>query len=231
MNRVLLVEDDPLISNVLLYYMEQEEIYHVTCARTAGEALSKARDKFDVILMDILLPDANGIDLSERLRTWHDCPIIFISCLDDSDTIVRALSAGGDAFISKPFDNKVLIACIEANLRRYGVQPVSLPNNIIESAGLVLDANRHVIIKDGTEIKLSGTQFRLLSFLMANIGRQFTPRELYKHVWGSSSVGDTRTVLVHIHNLRHKLEDDPANPKYIVMEWGKGYTFSGNKGA
>lgn len=227
MNRVLLVEDDPLITNVLLYYMEQEEAYHVTCAKTAGEALAKARDKYDVILMDILLPDANGIDLSERLRTWHNCPIIFISCLDDSDTIVRALSSGGDAFITKPFDNKVLIACIEANLRRCSAQPLPFMQNTIESGGLVLDANSHIVIKGNNKITLSDIQFRILSFLMVNNGKCFTPRELYRRVWGSSSAGDARTVLVHIHNLRQKLEDDPANPQFIVMEWGKGYTFRG----
>lgn len=226
MNRVLLVEDDPLIIRVLLYYMEQEETYDITCAKTGGEALAKARDKFDIILMDILLPDANGIELCERLRKWHDCPIIFISCLDDSETIVKALSAGGDAFITKPFDNKVLIASIEANLRRYTAQPVSQPQNIIDKGGLVLDANRHVVVKNGAEIKLSDTEFRLLAFLMLNIGKEFTPKELYKHVWGSCSAGDSRTVLVHIHNLRYKLEDDPSDPKYIVMEWGKGYTFA-----
>lgn len=226
MTRVLLVEDDPLITKILLYYMEQEETYAVTRARTAGEAMAKARDKFDIILMDILLPDANGIELCERMRTWHDCPVIFISCLDDSETIVKALSSGGDAFITKPFDNKVLLACMEANLRRYAAQPVSQYKNTIEGGGLVLDANRHVVMKNGEEIRLSDTEFRLLSFLMTNTGKEFTPKELYKRVWGSSSVGDSRTVLVHIHNLRHKLEDDPAAPKYITMEWGKGYTFS-----
>lgn len=231
MVRVLLVEDDPLISKVLVYYMEQEETYTVTCAETAGEALARARDKFDIILMDILLPDANGIELCERLRQWHDCPIIFISCLDDSNTIVNALSSGGDAFITKPFDNKVLIACMEANLRRYAAQPPAQIKNTIEGGGLVLDANRHVVIKNDREIKLSDTEFRLLSFLMLNAGKEFTPKELYKRMWGSSSYGDSRTVLVHIHNLRYKLEEDPANPRYIVMEWGKGYTFSVGKGA
>lgn len=190
MVRVLLVEDDPLISKVLVYYMEQEETYTVTCAETAGEALARARDKFDIILMDILLPDANGIELCERLRQWHDCPIIFISCLDDSNTIVNALSSGGDAFITKPFDNKVLIACMEANLRRYAAQPPAQIKNTIEGGGLVLDANRHVVIKNDREIKLSDTEFRLLSFLMLNAGRNLPPRS-YTSVCGEVAATGT----------------------------------------
>jgi len=226
MIRVLLIEDDPLIAKILIYSLEKEEIYSVVHAKTAGEALARARDKVDIILMDVLLPDANGIDLSERMRTWHDCPIIFISCLDDSDTIVQAFSSGGDAFITKPFDNKVLIACMEASLRRYAIQRDNQPKNTIEGCGLVLDANRHVVKKRDQEIKLSDIEFRLLSFLMNHAGKEFSPKELYKHIWGISSYGDSRTVTVHIHNLRQKLEDDPSEPKFILMVWGKGYAFT-----
>ena len=96
MVNVLLVEDDSLIADTLMYYLGKAESYHVTCAKTAGEALAKARNQFDLILMDILLPDADGIDLCRHMRQWHDCPVIFISCLDNSETIIRALAAGGD---------------------------------------------------------------------------------------------------------------------------------------
>lgn len=119
MLKVLLVEDDPMIISIVTYYLEQEGEYSVTAAKTAGEALAQAKHRFDVILMDILLPDANGIDLCSHMRRWHDCPIIFISCLDDSDTIVNALAQGGDDFLTKPFDNRVLDAHIQAKLRRY----------------------------------------------------------------------------------------------------------------
>lgn len=223
MTRVLLVEDDALIAGTVMYYLEKTESYEVTQAKTAGEALGKARDRFDVILMDILLPDANGIDLCERMRQWHDCPIIFISCLDNSETIVRALAAGGDDFVTKPFDNSVLIARIEANLRRYQAKPFPGASNVIRCGDLTLDATTHRVTCKGREVGLSMTEFRLLSFLMSNPGQHYTPKELYRKVWGSSSAGDSRTVLVHIHNLRQKLEDSPSEPKYIVMDWGQGY--------
>jgi len=222
--RVFLIEDDPLVAKVIFYYLEQAETYQVIWAKTGGEAFANARDSYDVILLDILLPDVDGIDLCARLREWHDCPIIFISCLDGSDTIVRALEHGGDDFLVKPFDNKVLVARIQANLRRYNknLQPTQ---NMLECEGFTLDANRHVVVKVEGEIKLSGTEFKVLSFLMQNNCKYFTPKELYLKIWGEKSYGDTRTVIVHIHNIRKKIEKDSENPRFLKMEWGKGYYF------
>ena len=118
MIRVLLVEDDPVIRDTTCYFLKSQQNFEVVCAETGGDALSHAREKFDVILMDILLPDTNGVDLCQRLRSWHHCPIIFTSCLDDTDTIVRALEMGGDDFLAKPYNNKILLARIMANIRR-----------------------------------------------------------------------------------------------------------------
>ena len=224
MTRVLLIEDDPLVAKVILYYLDQSDTYEVVWAKTGGEAFANARDNYDVILLDVLLPDVDGIELCAGLRKWHDCPIIFISCLDSSDTIVRALELGGDDFLVKPFDNKVLEARIQANLRRYH-NTIHPAQNELKCQGFVLDVSRHIIIKEDKEIKLSNTEFRILSFLMQNNGKHFTPKELYIKIWGEKSYGDTRTVIVHIHNLRNKIEPDPENPNFIKMEWGKGYYF------
>jgi DNA-binding response OmpR family regulator len=224
MTRVLLIEDDELVAKVILYYLEQAETYEVIWVKTGGEAYARARDKFDVILLDILLPDVNGVDLCSRLKEWHDCPIIFISCLDNSNTIVQALERGGDDFIAKPFDNKVLEARIKANLRRVS-KASHKAKNILECKGFKLDANRHIVIKSEEEFKLSSTEFRILSFLMQNSEKYYTPKELYFKVWGEKSWGDTRTVIVHIHNIRNKIEEDPNNPRFLKMEWGQGYYF------
>ncbi|WP_026476321.1 response regulator transcription factor [Alkaliphilus transvaalensis] len=224
MIKILLIEDDPLVAEIILYYLKQAETYEVVWAKTGSDAYANARDKFDIILLDILLPDVNGVDLCSRLTEWHDCPIIFISCLDCSDTIVKALEQGGDDFIVKPFDNKILEARIKANLRRAN----KLPNNtknVLECTGFKLDANRHVVIKKEGELKLSSTEFKILSFLMMNPGKYYTPKEIYYKVWGSKSYGDTRTVIVHIHNIRNKIEEDVNNPRFLKMEWGQGYYF------
>ena len=224
MTKVLLIEDDALVAKVILYYLEQAETYEVVWVKTGGEAFARARDKFDVILLDILLPDVNGVDLCSRLKKWHDCPIIFISCLDSSNTIVQALECGGDDFIVKPFDNKVLEARIKANLRRTSKVPHKAENTL-KCTGFTLDANRHVVIKSEEELKLSSTEYRILLFLMQNPEKYYTPKELYINVWGEKSLGDIRTVIVHIHNIRNKIEEDPNNPKFLKMEWGQGYYF------
>lgn len=224
MTRVLLIEDDEMVARIIFYYLEQAEEYQIVWAKSGGEAFANARDQFDIILLDILLPDVDGIELCSRLREWHDCPIIFISCLDGSDTIVSALEHGGDDFLVKPFDNKVLEARIQANLRRFkkNYKPAK---NVLCCQGFTLDINKHSVIKPDCQIKLSGTEFRILSFLMQNSGMHFTPKEIYLKVWGEKSYGDTRTVIVHIHNIRNKIEENPENPKYLKMEWGKGYYF------
>lgn len=224
MIRVLLIEDDPLVAKIIFYYLEEAETYQIVWAKTGTEALTSARDRFDVILLDILLPDLDGIHLCSQLREWHDCPIIFISCLDSSDTIVRALDHGGDDFLVKPFDNKVLEARIQANLRRYN-RKIKPTKNIIECDGFSLDASRHVVVKAEGELKLSSTEFKILSFLMQNSCKYFTPKELYAEIWEQKSYGDTRTVIVHIHNIRKKIEENPENPRFLKLEWGRGYYF------
>ena len=224
--RVLLVEDDAMLTRIIRYYLENEEAYDISCAKTAGEALGLARKRFDVILMDVLLPDGDGVELCQRLRQWHDCPVIFISCLDDSDTIVRALAGGGDDYIPKPFDNKVLAAHIQANLRRYQA-PQAAPSRQkgLSRGDFSLNADKHIVTHAGRRIQLSNIEYRLLFFLMTNEGQCYLPSELYENVWGCPCVGDTRTVLVHIHNLRQKIEEEPAHPRYLKLVWGEGYCF------
>lgn len=227
MERVLLIEDDTLVSGIIEYYLKQSEIYEVVRSATGGEALALARDHFDVILMDIMLPDANGIQLCQLLRKWHSCPIIFISCLDDSTTIIDALEKGGDDFLTKPFDNAVLHAKIQANLRRWHKsQPDVKTENQLSCKAFILDAQTHQLqMTDGRTERLSDMEYRILSYLMANAGKRYTPKELYRRIWGTDSLGDSRTVLVHIHNIRKKIEADSNTPAYLKMEWGKGYYF------
>jgi len=229
MVRVMLVEDDSIIARIIQYYLKQEAFYEVVWAKTAGEALALARDHFDVILLDVMLPDVSGIELCGKLREWHDCPIIFISCLDDSSTIVNALEMGGDDFITKPFDNKVLAARIQANLRRAAVAAPKPRKNLLSCDSFSLDANRQMILQGEEEIKLPPMEFRVLLYLMQNPGRHVTAEELYKKVWGKDSYGDVRTVLVHIHNIRKKI-GETEECSHIRSVWGKGYVFDPHGG-
>lgn len=225
MIRILMIEDDPEIARIIQYYLIQEELYEVTWAKGFQEALSLSRDSFDIILLDIMLPDGDGLSLCTQLRTWHQCPIIFVSCLDDSSTIVSALNSGGDDYIVKPFDNRILSAKIQANIRRVRMDQNTIDQNILSCIGFSLNAEKHELVKGNMREFLSPMEFRLLSFFMQNPLKPYKPSELYKLIWGKSSCGDHRTVVVHIHALRRKIEDQPSSPRYLKSIWGKGYLF------
>lgn len=226
MIRVLMVEDDPVIRDTTRYFLESQQNFSVTCADTGGEALSHAREIFDVILMDILLQDTNGVDLCQRLRSWHHCPIIFTSCLDDTETIVRALELGGDDFVSKPYDNKILLARIMANIRRVQMDAAEPSANGYHCAAFSLDANSHCVQKGAASIHLADIEYRILNLFVRHPNTFFTANQLYAKIWGKDSLGDVRTVQVHIHNLRGKIEPNPAKPVYLKNVWGKGYIFT-----
>lgn len=225
MIRVLLVEDDQFILESIRTDLEEYGDCNVFPAMSANEAL-QIHEELEVILLDIMLPDISGIDLCGKLRRRHHCPIIFISCLDDSPTIIEALGSGGDDYVVKPFDNMVLWARILANLRRVKMERnITAEEEILSCGNFVLDRKSDVLTRDGHAISLLPIESRLLAFLMQNAGNHYKSRELYQEIWGQDSAGDTRTVLVHIHNLRSKIEDDRENPHYICNIRGKGYTF------
>ena len=225
MIRILLVEDDAEIARIIKYYLGQEEIYDLIWAKDTQEAIVLSRDWIDIILLDVMLPDGDGISLCTKLREWHQCPVIFISCLDDSDTIISALEQGGDDYITKPFDNKILSARIQANLRRVQIERHAQVENTMSCKGFTLDASKHALIKNENEIPLSPIEFRILRYMMQHPERSFRSSELYKVIWGKISYGDNRTVVVHMHNLRKKIEEDASKPRYLKSIWGKGYLF------
>ena len=225
MIRVLLVEDDAMIREMTRIFLESQKRFEVVCAASGEEALAHAKDPFDVILLDILLPDTNGMQLCQTLRSGHHCPIIFTSCLDDVDTIVHALELGGDDFLTKPYDNKVLAARILANVRRVQMDAAEPSLRGYTCPAFRLDADNRSVHCRGEDIHLADMEYRILSLFVRNPNTFFTANELYQKIWGKDSLGDVRTVQVHIHNLRSKIEPDPAKPVYLKNVWGKGYIF------
>ena len=225
MIRVLMVEDDQVIRDTTRYFLQSQQNFEVVCAETGGDALSHAREKFDVILMDILLPDTNGVDLCQRLRSWHHCPIIFTSCLDDTDTVVRALEMGGDDFLTKPYHNKVLLARIMANIRRVQMDAAEPNVNGYHCAAFTLDANRHSVEHDARVSTWPIWNTASSRCLSGTPTRSLLPTSSTRRSGARTAWGDVRTVQVHIHNLRGKIEPDPAKPVYLKNVWGKGYIF------
>ncbi len=225
MINVLLVEDDVNIAEIITHYLNEAGEYEVSHAVNAQEAFALGKQSFDIILMDVVLPDGSGINVCERLRETHSCPIIFLSALDDSDTIVKALEMGGDDYLTKPFDNKVLIARVQANLRRAKSAPQLIGQDTLSCAGFTLNAISHMVERDGEGYPLASIEYQLLCFLMQHPNQYFTAAELYKRIWGKDSFGDVRTVLVHIHNIRRKIETDYRSPRFLRNTAGRGYIF------
>lgn len=225
MIRVLLVEDDEMIREITRSFLASQKDFAVVCAASGAEAQACAQEKFDVILLDILLPDTDGVQLCRKLRAEHHCPIIFTSCLDDTDTIVQALEMGGDDFLTKPYDQKILLARIMANVRRVQMDAVEPPLSVFRCEGFRLDPDNRNVVRDGESVHLADMEYRILSLFVRNPGSFFTANELYQKIWGKESLGDVRTVQVHIHNLRSKIEPNPSKPIYLCNVWGKGYVF------
>lgn len=225
MIRVLLVEDDPAVAEIICRYLRETEEYAVTAVSDIESAEELAKKECDVILMDVMLPDGNGICLCEKLRKQQRCPILFISCIDDDAVITEALAHGGDDYIVKPFSNTVLNARIQANLRRVRMDREQEQQERLICGALTLDEKEMSICVNGEKKPIGNMEMRILSFLMQHPCEYYTSAELYKKIWGKPSLGDTRTVLVHIHNLRKKIEADPSNPAVIRNVQGRGYVF------
>ncbi len=168
MIRVLLVEDDAMIREMTRIFLESQKRFEVVCAASGEEALAHAKDPFDVILLDILLPDTNGMQLCQTLRSGHHCPIIFTSCLDDVDTIVHALELGGDDFLTKPYDNKVLAARILANVRRVQMDAAEPSLRGYTCPAFRLDADNRSVHCRGEDIHLADMEYRILSLFVRN---------------------------------------------------------------
>lgn len=225
MYQILIIEDDADIVDVVRFYFESNPEYCLTAANSPLEALRYADEQvFDLVLLDIMLPEIDGIDLCRQLRRKNFCPIIFISCLDDDETIVKAFKTGGDDYLVKPFTGPVLLARIEANLRRARGRFQS-ENATVEKGTLKLDIKTHVARMGEREIYLSPTEFEILYYMMEHAGEILEMEKIYYYIWHQPSYGDVRTISVHISNLRKKIEEDPNDPKHIKTVRRIGYVF------
>lgn len=225
MDRILLIEDNKEISAILRFYLMQDGLYEVQETRSAEEALPLLGSvNFDAILLDIMLPGLDGISFCQQVRKRLYCPIIYISCLDDDETIVRAMNMGGDDYLVKPFSCSVLKAHMKANIRRSRMlHPSSTP---LQAGELVLEPSMHRLMKGGHEIVLSPTEYEILYYMMRRPGEFLSFNEIYACVWGSPSCGDLRTLFTHVANLRKKIEDDSKKPVHIVTHQRNGYVFT-----
>ncbi|QZY54105.1 response regulator transcription factor [Crassaminicella profunda] len=223
---ILVVDDDPDIVEVITLYLRNSG-YNVDTASNCNAALEKIKNKcFHLILLDIMLPDFDGTILCQKIRQYLFCPIIFISCIDDEDHILNALNLGGDDYIRKPFNPKELVARVKSNLRRvaYEQNKNTLNNKKLTIKDLTIDIEKCTVLNKNKEIPLSPIEFDILLFMINYPNKILSYSEIYEHVWKCKSLGDIRTVMVHVSNLRKKIEASGCI-KYIKTIKRKGYMF------
>jgi two-component system response regulator RegX3 len=224
MTRVLVVEDEESFSDALSYMLRREG-YEVDVATTGPDALTSfERTGADLVLLDLMLPGLSGTEVCRELRSRSHVPIIMVTARDTEVDKVVGLELGADDYVTKPFSSRELLARIRAVLRR-GAEPEELLTTTVEAGRVRMDVERHVVSVDGEQVPMPLKEFDLLELLLRNAGRVLTRGQLIDRVWGADSVGDTKTLDVHVKRLRSKIEPDPANPKYLVTVRGLGYKF------
>jgi two-component system KDP operon response regulator KdpE len=220
---VLVVDDELQILRALRVIL-RDAGFEVVTAQTAQEGLDAAALRSpDAAILDVILPDGNGIEMATAIREWSEMPILVLSAVGEEPEKVRALDAGADDYVTKPFGPDELIARLNAVLRRAGWAEDE-PRLSVD--GLEIDLAGRQVLRDGEEIHLTPKEFELLRTLARNRGRLMTHRALLGEVWGHAYEDDTHTLRVHIANLRGKIESDQAHPRYIRTDPGVGYRFA-----
>jgi two-component system, OmpR family, KDP operon response regulator KdpE len=224
MSQRILVCDDEMQIRRALRVVLKDAGFEVIETADAEEALDAASvQPPDGAIIDLLLPDGDGVEVTRSIRSWSEMPILVLSAVGEEEQKVRALEAGADDYVTKPFGPRELIARLNAALRRAGD---SADEPGITTGGLEIDLPGHTVRRDGEEIHLTPIEFRLLGTLARNRGRLMTHRALLKEVWGPGWEDDTQTLRTHIANLRRKIEP-PDGPRYIRTDPGIGYRFEG----
>ena len=221
---ILVVDDEPQILRALKTILSSSR-FRVLSATTGEQALAlAAAEQPDVIILDLTLPDMDGIYVCEQIREWTRTPIIVLSVRDSESDKVAALDKGADDYLTKPFNIQELLARIRVALR-HSTQSLGNKESVIQSGNLTVDLARHITTLNGNEIKLTSTEFKLLSYLAANPDRVLTHQAILTHVWGFEESDRLEYLRVYIGQLRKKIEIDPDNPKILITDPGVGYRF------
>ncbi len=227
--RVIVINRDKLLLKGLKYSLEQDG-FIVDAAYTVREAKDKIKKKdYGLVLLDLVLPDGNGLNLCQTIRENSQVPIIALTEKQEDINKILALEYGADDYITKPINILVLKAKIKAILRRVNMKNFQIEKQIIKVDNFTINTLGRRLIKGDESISLTGKEFDLFYLLVSNPGKVFTREELLEAIWGYEYFGDLRTVDVHIRRLREKIEDDSSNLQYIHTKWGVGYYFKSKK--
>jgi len=224
-NKILLVDDERDIINLLEKVLRQEGFQNILKATSGESAIEICRtEKPDAIVLDIMLPGIDGIEVCQKIREFSICPILFLSSKSDDVDKILGLSCGGDDYVTKPFSPKEVAFRIKAQLRRKQFEQNHTQfKTVIEVNGLQIDTDSQRVYKADKEISLTAREYQLLEYMARNVGKIIGKERLYEQVCGEYGTGVDNTMMVHIRHLREKIEDDPANPKRIITIKGLGY--------
>ena len=227
MTRVLVVEDDPQLVRALVINMQARQ-YGGDAAPDGATALRLAAARQpDVVMLDLGLPDMDGVDVIKALRGWTRVPILVLSARQASDEKVAALDAGADDYITKPFSMDELLARLRAAVRRVEDVPLAPTTTLVTTDDFTIDLLAKKATRAGHDIRLTPTEWHLLEILVTNPGRLITQKYLLQEVWGVTQSNKTNYLRVYMAQLRRKLEGDPSSPRYLITEPGMGYRFEG----
>lgn len=224
MTRVLIVEDEAAMAEPLAFLLQREG-FETVIAGTGPDGLAEFdRGGADIVLLDLMLPGMNGIEVFRELRTRSAVPVIMVTARDAELDRVVGLELGADDYVTKPYSARELIARIRAVLRRSGAEE-DADDEVLESGPVRMAVDRHQVTVRGAEVALPLKEFDLLEYLLRNSGRVLTRGQIIERVWGADYVGDTKTLDVHMKRLRTRIEPDPADPQHLLTVRGLGYKF------
>lgn len=224
MATILIVDDEKDIVSALEIYLRPEG-YEILKAYDGKEALNVLeREQVDLVLMDIMMPNMDGIVSTSKIRETSNVPIIFLTAKSEDADMILGLNIGADDYITKPFNPAEVIARVRSQLRRYTLLG-GLPNKPqqIQIGGIILDDEAKSVSVDGEIISLTPVEYNILKLLMENPGKVFSSQEIYQKIWNEPFVNGENTVAVHIRHIREKIEINPSEPRYIKVVWGRGY--------
>ena len=231
MYNILICDDQPDIVNALKIYLTPEG-YRLFSARTGREALEVVRrEDIHLILLDIMMPEMDGITATAKIREFSNVPIILLTAKSETEDKVLGLNVGADDYITKPFVPVEVLARVRSQLRRYaqlGSRPEQQPG-LLSIGGVTLDDRTKSVTVEGEAVALTPTEYAILHLLMANPGKVYSTKALYESVWQEAALGSEGAVAVHIRHLREKIEINPSEPRYLKVVWGQGYKMDGGK--